>query len=221
MVLLTQDFLYQLLITILFLIFCHIFSFHSLLMSYNFLRLKSADHFFQNCVTYFLKALACHWKEMTVTERHFQESIFTVYRNSKNTWCKNFCFRNTFLKEQSFFMRTSKTLMMLNVLVFWWFSVLKCSFYVLTLMLLLERKLKLSLKNILMLNLRSAKLYTPVGHPVTLKTMTSTVLESFFCNNFFSKYNSSLFWFFLFKLRSLKMSLIFFYFLPISASFFS
>ena len=221
MVLLTQDFLYQLLITILFLIFCHIFSFHSLLMSYNFLRLKSADHFFQNCVTYFLKALACHWKEMTVTERHFQESIFTVCRNSNNTWCRNVCFRNSFLKEQSFFMRASKTLRMLNVLVFWWFPVLKCYFYVLTLMLLLERKLKLSLKNFLILNLSSAKLYTPVGHPVTLKTMTSAVFKSFFCNNFFNKYNSSLFWFFVFQLRSLKMFLICSYFLPISASLFS
>ena len=221
MVLLTQDFLYQLLITILFLIFCHIFSFHSLLMSYNFLRLKSAEHFFQNCVTYFLKALACHWKEMTVTERHFQESIFTVCRNSNNTWCRNVCFRNSFLKEQSFFMRASKTLRMLNVLVFWWFPVLKCYFYVLTLMLLLERKLKLSLKNFLILNLSSVKLYTPVGHPVTLKTMTSAVFKSFFCNNFFNKYNSSLFWFFVFQLRSLKMFLICSYFLPISASLFS
>ena len=221
MVLLTQDFLYQLLITILFLICCHIFTFYSLLMSYNFLILKSAYHFFQKGVTYFLKALACHWKEMTVTERYFQESIFTVYRNSNNTWCKNVCFRNTFVKEQSFFMRTSKTLMMFNVLVFWWFPVLKCYFYVLTLMLLLERKLKLSLKNIFILNLRSAKLYTPVGHPVTLKTMTSAVFKSFFCNNFFNKYKSSLFWFFVFQLRSLKMFLICSYFLPISASLFS
>ena len=158
---------------------------------------------------------------MTVTERHFQESIFTVCRNSNNTWCRNVCFRNSFLKEQSFFMRASKTLRMLNVLVFWWFPVLKCYFYVLTLMLLLERKLKLSLKNFLILNLSSAKIYTPVGHPVTLKTMTSAVFKSFFCNNFFNKYNSSLFWFFVFQLRSLKMFLICSYFLPISASLFS